>query len=103
MYVKEISVNQGPTLQRYKPRAFGRASKIRKRTSHITITLGIREESGIDIEKAKKKVIAPEKPANLEDVQKEIEKEAKKQKQKQRRNLKRKQPENRKRNQQKNP
>lgn len=39
LYVAEVYANQGPTLQRYRPRARGSASRIRKRTSHITIIL----------------------------------------------------------------
>ena len=39
LYVAEVYANQGPTLKRFRPRAQGRASRIRKRTSHITIIL----------------------------------------------------------------
>ncbi len=39
LYVAEVYANQGPTLKRYRPRAQGRATRIRKRTSHITIIL----------------------------------------------------------------
>ena len=39
LYVAEVFANQGPTLKRFRPRAQGRASSIRKRTSHITIIL----------------------------------------------------------------
>lgn len=39
LYVAEAYADQGPTLMRYRPRAHGRASRIRKRTSHITIVL----------------------------------------------------------------
>lgn len=39
LFVAEAFANQGPTLKRFRPRAMGRASKIRKRTSHITIVL----------------------------------------------------------------
>jgi large subunit ribosomal protein L22 len=30
-------VDEGPTLRRYRPRAYGRATKVRKRTSHVTM------------------------------------------------------------------
>jgi large subunit ribosomal protein L22 len=39
LYVKTIMVDQGPTMKRFMPRAMGRATTIRKRTSHITIVL----------------------------------------------------------------
>lgn len=39
LYVAEVYANQGPTMKRYRPRAHGRASRIRKRSSHITIIL----------------------------------------------------------------
>ncbi|HZK17935.1 MAG TPA: 50S ribosomal protein L22 [Clostridia bacterium] len=37
LYVSKAYVDQGPTLKRFKPRAMGRADRIRKRTSHITV------------------------------------------------------------------
>lgn len=39
LYIKKITIDEGPTLKRYRPRARGRASRIRKRTSNITIVL----------------------------------------------------------------
>jgi large subunit ribosomal protein L22 len=39
LYVKEIFVDQGPTLKRWRARAQGRAAGIKKRTSHITVVL----------------------------------------------------------------
>ncbi|MGI6141901.1 MAG: 50S ribosomal protein L22 [Caldicoprobacterales bacterium] len=39
LYVAEVYANQGPTLKRLRARAQGRANRIRKRTSHISIVL----------------------------------------------------------------
>ena len=39
LYVAEVYADQGPTIRRFRPRAKGRATRIRKRTSHITIIL----------------------------------------------------------------
>jgi ribosomal protein L22 len=37
--IAAVKADEGPTLKRFRPRAMGRATKIRKRTSHLTITL----------------------------------------------------------------
>lgn len=39
LYVKKITVDGGPVLKRYRPAPFGRAHRIRKRMSHITIII----------------------------------------------------------------
>lgn len=39
LYIKEIYVDQGPSLKRWRARAQGRAASIKKRTSHITVVL----------------------------------------------------------------
>jgi large subunit ribosomal protein L22 len=39
LYVKIITVDQGPVLKRFMPRAQGRATKIRKPTSHVAVVL----------------------------------------------------------------
>lgn len=39
LYVAECSVSEGPTLKRIRPRGQGRAFRINKRTSHITLVL----------------------------------------------------------------
>jgi large subunit ribosomal protein L22 len=44
LVVSRAWVDEGPTLKRWQPRAYGRATRIRKRTSHVTIVLNSREE-----------------------------------------------------------
>ena len=45
LYVTRATVDEGPTMKRYQPRAMGRAGKINKRTCHITIGLGPAEDA----------------------------------------------------------
>ena len=45
LVVKTAYVDEGPTLKRIRPRAKGSASRINKRTSHITIIVAPREEA----------------------------------------------------------
>ena len=45
LYVAQAFVDEGPTLKRIRPRAQGRAFRIRKRTSHITVVVKQREEA----------------------------------------------------------
>ncbi len=65
LYVANIYVDEGETLKRFRPRAFGRAGAIHKKTSHITIVL----ESSVTPPKRKKaakkiiKEIKSEKPS----------------------------------------
>jgi large subunit ribosomal protein L22 len=44
LYISRAFVDEGTTLKRFQPRAQGRAFRINKRTSHITIVLGTPEE-----------------------------------------------------------
>ena len=43
LYVKTIMVDEGPTMKRIQPRAQGRANRILKRSSHITVTVATKE------------------------------------------------------------
>ena len=44
LYVSEAYVDEGPTLKRWKARAFGRATPIHKRSSHVTVVVDTRGE-----------------------------------------------------------
>jgi len=69
LFIKEIKVDEGPTIKTWQARAHGRATTIRKRTSHISLTLAEIKDSGI---KTAKKQTTPE-PIKLEDKVKEAE------------------------------
>ena len=44
LVVARAWVDEGPTLKRFRPRAYGRATSIRKRTSHVTVVVQSLEE-----------------------------------------------------------
>jgi large subunit ribosomal protein L22 len=46
LYVKRVWVDEGPTAKRFLPRAHGRATKVFKRTSHITVVVDARGAGG---------------------------------------------------------
>jgi len=54
LYVKACFADEGPTLRRFKPRARGRATRINKRTCHITIVLGVMESGQLGIVQARR-------------------------------------------------
>jgi large subunit ribosomal protein L22 len=64
LYIANIFVNEGPMLKRFRPRAFGRAGAIHKKTSHITLILEERIMPGVKKVKAKpiKEIKAKEEP-----------------------------------------
>ncbi len=39
LLVSKAWVDEGPTLRRFRPRAYGRATRVRKRTSHVTVVV----------------------------------------------------------------
>ena len=55
LFIKEVRVDQGPTLKRFAPRAFGRAYPIRKRSSHITLVLSDEEITKTKSQNSKRK------------------------------------------------
>lgn len=46
LYVSQAFVDEGPTMKRFRPRAQGRAYRIKKRTSHITVVVESRPATG---------------------------------------------------------
>lgn len=54
-YIQEIRVDSGPMTKRFRARAFGRAAPIRKRTSHVSLVLDVRDAEGTTVSDAPKK------------------------------------------------
>lgn len=73
LMISSIKADEGVTLKRWMPRAHGRATSIRKRASHITLTLKEIRESGAKKKEAEK----IDEPVKLEQLAKESEKGAK--------------------------
>jgi len=73
LYIKSLRVDQGPMLKRWRARAFGRASEIQKRMSHIEMILD-------ELEPGKKpeKETGKDKPAKKEKAEKKDEKKEEK-------------------------
>ena len=46
LFVKSVNVDEGPTMKRWRPRAQGRAFRIRKRTCHVSLVLEEYEDAG---------------------------------------------------------
>ncbi len=69
LYIKEIRADEGPTVKRWRPRAFGRAGAIRKRSSHISIILSERVESKKKHDGKREKL---EKPKTVKDIEGKI-------------------------------
>ncbi|OGL73553.1 50S ribosomal protein L22 [Candidatus Uhrbacteria bacterium RIFCSPHIGHO2_12_FULL_60_25] len=54
--VKSVMADGGPTLKRWRPRAFGRAAPIRKRTTHISLVLS--DDKAAPVGKKKERILA---------------------------------------------
>ncbi|MFA6365103.1 MAG: 50S ribosomal protein L22 [Candidatus Paceibacterota bacterium] len=61
LYVKDVRVDKGPSQKRFVPRARGSMSQIEKKTCHITLVLGIRE----DAKKSRFTIIAKKKKEDI--------------------------------------
>ena len=75
LYIKHIVANQGPTLHRWKPAAFGRAHPIRKRTTHLELILGIKKDEKVE---EVKKDVKTEVKKDVKKKKKVVKKETKK-------------------------
>lgn len=64
LMVKMIVADGGPTLKRFRPRAFGRGAPIRKRTTHISLILAPKSEVTIKPPKTKKVKTPKTKPSS---------------------------------------
>jgi large subunit ribosomal protein L22 len=53
LFIKACFADEGPTLKRFTPRARGRAGKIFKRTTHITIVLGVLDDDRLEVVQAR--------------------------------------------------
>lgn len=56
LYIKHITVDDGPTAKRWRARAFGKAAMIKKRTSHVTVILDEKTPSKKQIQPLKSKI-----------------------------------------------
>lgn len=87
LFVKAIVVNEGPTIKRWMPKAMGASGMIRKRTSHLSVTLAPKDETKVPKPEAKKekkddkkeeKKAAPEKKEEKKPAAKKTEKKTEK-------------------------
>lgn len=68
LYIKNILVNSGNVLKRSTPRAFGRAALIRKRTSHVSLTLDTKSDVVLSGKKKIKKTAPTVRDFTRDDV-----------------------------------
>ena len=76
LVIKEIQVNEGPKLKRFRAGARGRAKPYKKRWSHLRITLELKRE--VKVEKPKKKVSEKKEKKVVKKVEKKTKKVTKK-------------------------
>ena len=74
LYIKKITVNEGPPFKRWRPGSRGRANPITKKTSHINLVLDVKPGVKVEKKKAKKpepETIQPEKIEKAEEEKRE--------------------------------
>lgn len=69
LFIKEIRVDEGQTIKRWRPRAFGRATMIRKRTAQVSLVLEEKEPTDIDKQVAVKKQDSKEDIISIDDFE----------------------------------
>ncbi len=69
LFVSKITIDEGPKLKRWRPRARGRGMTIQKKTSHIILTLNERESSPAELVAGSEEAV--EKKTRLENGKKE--------------------------------
>lgn len=70
LFVKKATVDQGPTIKRFRPRAMGASAAIRKRTSHVTLVLAPKVEPKKEVKAEKKEEKAEKKAAPVKKEEK---------------------------------
>ena len=61
--IAEITVDEGPTLKRWRARARGRIARIKKRTCHITVKVAAPETNGATPARPKQQTTTPDQPS----------------------------------------
>lgn len=74
LYISKITVDEGPKLKRWRPRARGRACEIQKKTSHITLALNITKQAQKRDALKKTSSISKQKKEEKEEKSSKIEK-----------------------------
>jgi large subunit ribosomal protein L22 len=72
LFISSITVDEGPKLKRWMPRARGSASPIQKKTSHVTVILDEVKKSTKKISKSKKEKIQAKEVSSLSELKEEF-------------------------------